>query len=119
VYNANPKATNKPVLDLSEAVVWNKKAVELYEWFVRDFPKDPKIPQAYFFLGYNYFEMANYEKGLSFYQKIVNEYPESDSALEARFSIGEYYFENEKFADALKQYGAFNDRKGHALYTSF
>jgi TolA-binding protein len=53
------KTNRKPVLELEEARDYNRKAVQLYEWFQRDFPKDQKMPQALFFLGYNYFELGD------------------------------------------------------------
>ena len=43
------KLSRRPKLSLSEAQVYNRKAVQLYEWFIRDFPKDYKMDQAYFF----------------------------------------------------------------------
>jgi tetratricopeptide (TPR) repeat protein len=47
----------RPKLNLNAAQEYNKKSVQLYEYFLRDFPKDPKMDQALFFLGYNYFEL--------------------------------------------------------------
>ncbi|MBY0452931.1 MAG: adventurous gliding motility protein U, partial [Bdellovibrionaceae bacterium] len=44
------KSKVKPVLELAEARDYNKKAIQLYDWFLRDFPDDQKVPQALFFL---------------------------------------------------------------------
>lgn len=52
------KTKIKPKLDTVESHQYNRKAIQLYEWFLRDFPRDPKQAQALFFLGYNYFEIG-------------------------------------------------------------
>lgn len=57
------KTKVKPVLNTAEAKDFNRRAIQLYEWFERDFPKDEKMDQALFFLGYNYFEMGDTHKG--------------------------------------------------------
>lgn len=94
----------KPALDLKPAQAYNQKAIQLYEWFLRDFPKDPKNDQALFFLGYNYFEIGEVKKGTEYYLRLTKEYPKSAYIEESNFALGEYYFENEKWADALTHY---------------
>ena len=103
---AEGKTKIKPKLDLSASQEYNRKAVQLYEWFVRDFPKDPKIDQALFFLGYNHFELNQPEKGRGFYERLTKEHPQSVYVEESNFALGEFYFENEKWLDALKYYQA-------------
>ncbi|MGE3681652.1 MAG: tetratricopeptide repeat protein [Bdellovibrionales bacterium] len=94
----------KPRLNLRAAQDYNKKAIQLYEWFLRDFPKDEKADQALFFLGYNYFELNQPEKGKTFYQRLTKEHPSSTYIEESNFALGEYYFDREIWADALKHY---------------
>ena len=60
------KTKTRPHLDLKPAQEYNLKAIQLYEWFLNDFPKDPKVDQALFFLGYNFFELNKAEKGKGF-----------------------------------------------------
>lgn len=83
---------------------YNEKAVKLYEWFVKDFPKDPKVDQALFFLGYNHFELGNTQLGERYYTQLVKKYPDSAFITESRFALGEYYFENENWKSALENY---------------
>lgn len=111
------KIKNRPQLDLSEAREFNKKAIQLYEWFSRDFPTDPKNAQALFFLGYNYFELNQPKKGVEFYDQLVSRYPNSPFVTEAYFALGEYYFENDKWADAYKSYTPLIKEKKHPLHT--
>lgn len=107
----------KPTLDLREAREYNKKAVQLYEWFQRDFPRDEKMSQALFFLGYNYFELGDVKKGSEFYETLTKNFPKSPFIGEAHFALGEYYFENEKWAPAYKEYALLIKDKKHRLHT--
>ena len=109
------KSKVKPRLDTAEAKEYNKKAIQLYEWFLRDFPKDEKVPQAYFFLGFNYFELGDTNKGADFYEKLTRAYPDSQYVGEARFALAEFYFENEKWAQAYKEYAPLIKERKHRL----
>ncbi len=108
---------NKPVLNLSDAKEYNRKAIQLYEWFVRDFPKDDKMDQALFFLGYNFYELGQLDKGTQFYTRLTKEYPNSNYVTEANFSLAEYYFENEKWAQAESYYAQVLKLRRHRLFT--
>ncbi|MBC7467127.1 MAG: tetratricopeptide repeat protein [Bdellovibrio sp.] len=111
------KTRLKPKLDTAEAREYNKKAIQLYEWFVRDYPKDSKVSQALFFLGYNYFELNDPKNGSMFYTRLTTEFPTSPFVGEAHFALGEYYFENEKWADAYKEYAKLIKDRKHRLNT--
>lgn len=106
----------KPRLDLREAREYNKKAIQLYEWFQRDFPNDEKISQALFFLGYNYFELGDTKRGSSYYQELTSKYPNSPFVGEAKFALGEFYFENEKWAEAYREFSYLIKDKKHRLH---
>ena len=110
------KRKTKPRLDLADAKDYNKKAIQLYEWFVRDFPKDQKMDQALFFLGYNYYEINQLKKGTEYYTRLTKEHPRSPYLTEANFALGEYYFENEKWTQAKNYYGQVLKYKKHRLY---
>ncbi|MBS1971226.1 MAG: tetratricopeptide repeat protein [Bdellovibrionales bacterium] len=111
------KTKIKPVLNTAEAKDFNRRAIQLYEWFERDFPKDEKMDQALFFLGYNYFEMGDTHKGAEYYQRLNKQFPNSPFVGESHFSLGEYHFENEKWADAYKEYTYVIKDKKHRLNT--
>ncbi len=107
----------KPRLDTAEAREYNRKAIQLYEWFLRDYPKDQKISQALFFLGYNYFELNDTKKGSTYYTQLTRQFPTSPYVGEAYFALGEFYFENEKWADAYKEYSKLMKDRKHRLNT--
>ena len=110
------KTKTKPVLNLKEAHDYNKKAIQLYEWFARDFPKDPKIDQALFFLGYNYYELGETKKGTAYYTRLTKEFPNSPYIVESNFALAEFYFENEKWIVARGYYEAVAKNPRHRLY---
>lgn len=111
------KTKVRPKLNTTRAREYNRKAVQLYEWFQRDFPRDPKMSQALFFLGFNYFELGDVKKGAAYYDRLVKDYPRSNFVGEARFALAEYYFENEKWAQAYKEYSPLIKEKNHRLHT--
>lgn len=110
------KIKERPRLNLADAKEYNKKAIQLYEWFIRDFPRDQKLPQALFFLGFNYFEIGQLQKGTGFYEKLTKEFPKSSFVTEAYFALAEYYFENDKFSQAGPKYDQVLKYPRHRLY---
>jgi cellulose synthase operon protein C len=110
------KRKAKPKLDLEPAFVYNRKAIQLYEWFVRDFPKDPKMDQALFFLGYNHFELNQVKMGEAFYVRLTKEYPKSQYVHESNFALGEYHFDNERWKPAYEYYSRVAGDKRHRLH---
>lgn len=116
LYNQG-KSKVKPELDTAEARSYFQKSVQLYEWFEKDFPSDPKIPQALYFLGFNYFELGEPEKGEKYYSKLADKYPQSSFVDESNFALGEYYFEKERWKEAYKRYAPVIKNKRHNLNT--
>lgn len=111
------KSKKRPVLDVRDARALNRKAIQLYDWFLKDFPRDAKVPQALFFLGFNNFELNNFEKGAKYYETLIKKYPKSSFVSEAQFSLAEYYFENEKWTLAYNRYAGLIKNKRHRLHT--
>lgn len=110
------KIKNRPILDARQARELNRKAIQLYDWFLKDFPNDPKISQALFFLGFNNFELSQFEKGAGYYERLIKQFPRSPFVGEAQFSLAEYYFENEKWVLAYNRYAPLVQNKRHRLH---
>ncbi len=111
------KTKKRPVLDVRQARDLNRKAIQLYEWFLKDFPRDSKVPQALFFLGFNNFELGQFKKGVQYYERLIKNHPKSPFVSEAQFSLAEYYFENEKWTQAYNRYAGLLKQKNHRLHT--
>ena len=117
------KTKELPKLDLTQAKIFNLKAIELNQWFLRDFPKDEKVDQALFYIAFENLELGKGTVATDYYERLVKNYPESRFAAEAHFTLGEIYFENEKWDKALLNYDfLLNDPKSPrhnvALYKS-
>lgn len=91
-------------IDYKPAQGFNKKAVRLYQQFLKETPAGTKVDQALFFLGYNLFELGETKSGLKYYQELASRYPKSIYIGESRFALAEYYFENDNFSEALGHY---------------
>ena len=111
------KTRVKPKLDVRLQRDYNRKAVELYQWFVREFPEDKKIDQALFFLGYNWFELGDTKKGEAYYLQLTQRFPGSSYVVESYFALGEYDFENERWQEGLDNYTKVIARKNARLNT--
>lgn len=107
---------NPPKMRTDVGQDWNKKAIQLYEWFLADFPKDPKVDQALFFLGYNYTELGQVKKGMSLYERLTKEFPNSPYISESHFAIGEFHFENREWKKAESSYRKVLDQRSARLY---
>jgi TolA-binding protein len=115
-WEAAGKKGARPQFNVRVGDVYHKKAIQLYEWFVNDFPKDTRLPQALFFLGYNHFELGDTKKGAFFYDRVTKEFPNSPYVQETHFALGEYYFENEDWAQAAGHYQDVLKTKRAATY---
>lgn len=111
------KISKKPVLPKAPGKKFYLRAIQAYEWFVRDFPKDAKVPQALYFLGYSNFEIGNENRGESYYKELTQRFPSSVYVDESHFALGEFYFEKEKWDDAIEEYGRLISKKSARLYT--
>jgi tetratricopeptide (TPR) repeat protein len=114
LYNQG-KTRVKPELETEEAKAYFKKSIQLYEWFEKDFPRDPKVAQALYFLGFNYFELGMPQKGEKYYTQLADKYPQSPFVDESNFALGEYNFEKENWKEAYKRYSPVIKNKRHNL----
>jgi TolA-binding protein len=110
------KLSSKPKIENEESKEYNNKAIKLYEYFIRDFNGDPKMDQALYFLGYNYLEVGDVNKGTAYYKRLVDEHPKSNYVTEANFSIAEYYFDNQNWEKAYAEYSKVIKSKNPRLF---
>jgi cellulose synthase operon protein C len=110
------KIARKPVLDLGEAREYNQQAINLYKLFLSDFPKDKKVSQVLFFLGYNFYELGREDEGAKYYKILADKYTKSPYLDESTFALGDYYFEKNRWKDALKYYARLIDKKESRHY---
>jgi TolA-binding protein len=110
------QTTKKPILTKNPGKSFYLRAIQLYEWFIRDFPRDGKVPQALYFLGYSNFESGFDKKGSEYFKELTQRFPSSVYVDEAHFALGEYYFEKESWGEALEQYNVLVQKKSARLF---
>ena len=93
-----------PKLSLKSAYDFKRKAISLYNLFIKNFPKDSKVDQALFFLGYNHYDLNELKRGVRYYNRLLKEYPRSPYVDEVFFSLGEYHFEKSEWAEAKEKF---------------
>ncbi|MFK8138543.1 MAG: tetratricopeptide repeat protein [Bdellovibrionales bacterium] len=98
------KRKRRPKLNLKPVKDYYKRATQLYSWFIKDFPKDSRIDQALFFVGYIQFELGQIKQGKSTYTKLIKNYPKSPFVVEANFALAEYHFERDDWKKAYDLY---------------
>lgn len=115
-WEATDRKGPAPKLNTAVGGDFNKKAIQLYEWFLADFPSDSKVDQALFFLGYNYTEVGQVKKGMGYYERLTKQHPKSAYISESHFALGEFYFENREWKKAEQSYRRVLDSRTARLY---
>ncbi len=103
-WDAKGQKGARPRFDSAQGKEFNRKAIELYNWYVKDFPNSNKTDQALFFLGYNYFEINQPTRGTEFYEELTRRFSKSKYVTESHFALAEYYFDNDDWKKALINY---------------
>jgi soluble lytic murein transglycosylase len=81
------------------------EAAVILERMVKDYPADPRAPEALNWIGKSYSKLGEWEKGVRTFGKIIDRYPESEWADDALFLIGNIYRETGDIKKALTYYG--------------
>lgn len=96
--------SSKPSLRLSKSRVYNKKALDLYKFYVKTYPKADDLDQALFFLGYNSMGLGDTKTAIGYYKQLSSRFPNSDFIDEANLSLGDYYFDKDRRSSAKTYY---------------
>ncbi|MFA5251634.1 MAG: tetratricopeptide repeat protein [Phycisphaerae bacterium] len=89
-YYAKARLTNLEG-DIEEGKVFYRKAIEVWERLIFEFPDSEVVPNAYFSSAVCYAqELGEYQKGIDYFQKIVNNWPDFEDAQQAQLLIVEY-----------------------------
>jgi len=96
--------SSKPSLRLSDSRKYNKKALDLYKYYIKTYPRAKDLDQAYFFLGYNSMGLGQTKSAIGYYKKLSDRFPNSDYIDEANLSLGDYYFDKDRRSSAKSYY---------------
>ena len=109
----------KPHLNLKTAHIYNKKALKLFEDFIRQYPKHARKDEVLFFLGFTSYQLGQEASGAKYFQQLEKEFPRSIKLYEARFQMAEFYFSKSKWPDAYKYYSLVaKNRRGKFYFLS-
>ncbi len=90
--------------DFAENYFTNKaylNAVSEFERFIFFFPRENRVKQAMFKIGFAYFLNENYKKAVTSLQALIERYPDTDIAVKAYFMISECYIKQGAFNQAV------------------
>jgi tol-pal system protein YbgF len=77
--NASSDALYKKGFDAFQQGAYND-ATQLFEEFVKTYPKDSYVPNALYWLGESYMNLKDYEKAIVQFQDVVEKFPKSEKA---------------------------------------
>ncbi|MDD5063720.1 MAG: tetratricopeptide repeat protein [Phycisphaerae bacterium] len=77
--------------DANGEKLFYRKAIEVWERLIFEFPDSEVVPNAYFSSAVCYAqELGEYQKGIDYFQKIINNWPDFEDAQQAQLLIVEY-----------------------------
>jgi TolA-binding protein len=77
--------------DIEGGKVFYRKAIEVWERLIREFPDSKVVPNAYYSSAVCYAqELGEYQKGIDYFQKVVQNYPDYEYAKQAQLLAVEY-----------------------------
>jgi len=76
----------------------------ILEKMVHDYPEDPRVPEALYWLGRCYSKLGDWERGIRAFQKLLDRFPQSDWAHDALFFTANIYREAGDIKKALLFY---------------
>ena len=98
------KRKTKPRINLSSTKIYINKAIQLFETYRRQFPKDRNMDRVLFFLGVSYFKKGQLDKGRDRYEALIKRFPKSEYVDDVQFELGEYYFNKSQWKTATSHY---------------
>jgi peptidoglycan lytic transglycosylase len=76
----------------------------ILEKMVHDYPEDPRVPEAMYWLGRCYSKLGDWERGIKAFQKLLDRFPQSDWAHDSLFFTANIYREAGDMKKALHFY---------------
>jgi tetratricopeptide (TPR) repeat protein len=90
----------------SEVELFKKKAIDIYDMLLNDYPNDEKNPEILFLKAHEYREMGSWEKMKSVYENLITSYPSDPFSNEARLVLVNYFLDRDivqKSEDYIKE----------------
>lgn len=94
-----------------------KRALRLFQEFVRTTSESSFLPGAYYHLGLLYADLDRYSEAKNYLGQLVDQYNDSEHFADGSLRLGDIHLEEEAYQDALETYrgAAENDQTPDAL----
>lgn len=79
-----------------------RQAEHFFQKVITQYPDSDYLPQAYYSMGWLFFERQDFEKARDFFQKLTKNYPKHALSADAAFKIGEMEFNLRHYQKAIK-----------------
>ncbi|HRQ67021.1 MAG TPA: tetratricopeptide repeat protein [Candidatus Syntrophosphaera sp.] len=81
----------------------HENSIVLFEEFLKANPDCELSPNAYYWIGENYYSAGNYPKALRQFQEVVDRYQGHDKAWDAQLKIGLTYFQMQDYESTYNE----------------
>jgi len=81
----------------------HENSIVLFEEFLKANPDCELSPNAYYWIGENYYSAGNYPKALRQFQEVVDRYQDHDKAWDAQLKIGLTYFQMQDYESTYNE----------------
>ncbi len=89
-----------------ESQALKRKAVEIYQRILGNYPAFPYRDKVLFFLAHEYRELGQIDQMLAQYKAIIQKHPDSPYAPEAYLLLGDHFFNAQELDLAMRHYEA-------------
>lgn len=80
-----------------------KKALELYEKVIEEFPSSRYLSYAIYSKGWAYYKLGYYDEAVKCFKGLAARYPYEKIAIEAKFRVGECEYLLGRYSNAVKE----------------
>lgn len=81
-----------------------KKAIQIYEYVLKKYPKSNKSDAALFYLGLNYLDLKQVAKAMAVFNDLERYHKNSKHIPDAHLALAEFHFDNKQIDEALAEY---------------
>jgi TolA-binding protein len=96
----------EPLLSQDKSKAWISRLIQRAQLMITDYPKNKRIDEAYFQIGFALDSQGQRKEGAAYYSQLVGKFPNSKRVPDSHFALGEFYFDQQDFKKALT---AFNE----------
>ena len=89
-----------------ESHALKRKAIEIYQRILDNYPEFPYRDKVLFFMAHEYRELGRIDPMLERYREIIRKHPQSPYAPEAHLLLGDHYFNSQELEPAKRHYEA-------------